>query len=304
MAGPNTESNTRRHTPICPRCGYDQSGVITAWTDRCPLEGRCSECGLEFWWRQVLGEQALGPVWSVEHGPRLSARRLARAYMTAVWQRGLWKRFELVAEVRTERLTAFAAVSFLVNHLLLAVLLTAGAKATMLSQIGTLSTGTVLETWLLPYTQELEVPTGQQSTMGLPLWPFTIIVGLSYAVTALTMLVFTQSMSRIGVRPDHIYRGAVYMLPATVPVMVVGAGLLVGTAFIEELAWPGSLALYSAASVAVIFGWPLVQVLRWRSFVRHYLRLPHGNWIALAMGVILGLCLFLAFLVAFITTGG
>jgi len=39
--------------PSCPRCGYEQSGVVAAWTDRCPLGGVCSECGCTFSWSRV-----------------------------------------------------------------------------------------------------------------------------------------------------------------------------------------------------------------------------------------------------------
>lgn len=34
----------------CPRCGYDQTGVMSAWRESCPVQGRCSECGLDFLW--------------------------------------------------------------------------------------------------------------------------------------------------------------------------------------------------------------------------------------------------------------
>ncbi|MBX3387994.1 MAG: hypothetical protein KF691_00920 [Phycisphaeraceae bacterium] len=34
----------------CPRCGYDQTGVMSAWREACPVQGRCSECGLDFLW--------------------------------------------------------------------------------------------------------------------------------------------------------------------------------------------------------------------------------------------------------------
>ena len=44
-----------RHIPACPRCEYDQRGEVTTWSSRCPMRGRCSECGYEFAWSEVYG---------------------------------------------------------------------------------------------------------------------------------------------------------------------------------------------------------------------------------------------------------
>ena len=41
--------------PRCPRCGYDLGGAVRAWTDRCPLEMPCSECGYEMRLSLVMG---------------------------------------------------------------------------------------------------------------------------------------------------------------------------------------------------------------------------------------------------------
>ena len=65
---PSTASTTP--VPACPRCGYDQSGEIARWAtpqqgDAAPATpaapptpptatGRCTECGLEFLWADVL----------------------------------------------------------------------------------------------------------------------------------------------------------------------------------------------------------------------------------------------------------
>ncbi|MFG0304903.1 MAG: hypothetical protein ACF8Q5_01675 [Phycisphaerales bacterium JB040] len=32
----------------CPHCGCDLTGLYDSWTDRCPLEARCGECGESF----------------------------------------------------------------------------------------------------------------------------------------------------------------------------------------------------------------------------------------------------------------
>src|SRR5262245_38329796 len=50
----------------CPRCGYDQRGVAATWIDQCPLEGTCTECGLPFFWRELLDPSISLPRWCVE----------------------------------------------------------------------------------------------------------------------------------------------------------------------------------------------------------------------------------------------
>lgn len=49
-----TTSTGELRPAVCPRCRYDLSGTTRQWTDRCPLSGRCNECGLEFDWAQVF----------------------------------------------------------------------------------------------------------------------------------------------------------------------------------------------------------------------------------------------------------
>ncbi len=54
----------------CIRCGYDLSGQVAAWTDRCPLHGVCPECGLGLRWDEVLVPAKIAPGWSIEHSSR------------------------------------------------------------------------------------------------------------------------------------------------------------------------------------------------------------------------------------------
>ncbi len=62
-------------TVECPRCGYDQRGEIARWTDACPLEGLCTECGLTFAWSRLY-INARHP-WLFEHQWRRAPLRSA-----------------------------------------------------------------------------------------------------------------------------------------------------------------------------------------------------------------------------------
>lgn len=61
-----TPADSPSHDQVeCPRCGYDQRGEIARWTDSCPLEGLCTECGLTFAWARLYAN-ARHP-WLFEH---------------------------------------------------------------------------------------------------------------------------------------------------------------------------------------------------------------------------------------------
>ena len=66
MAGVDSIVSEPAIAVSCPRCGYDQRGVIAQWTDTCDLDGRCTECGLAFEWARVLNPKKFAPPWSVE----------------------------------------------------------------------------------------------------------------------------------------------------------------------------------------------------------------------------------------------
>lgn len=74
----------------CPRCGYDQSGIIASWSDSCPLAGACSECGLEFAWSDVaIPGRAVLPGF-IEHE---SPGAFGAGLWTATWRTWAWTLF-------------------------------------------------------------------------------------------------------------------------------------------------------------------------------------------------------------------
>jgi len=64
-------ARTIEHHPECPSCGYDLTGQIASWTQQCPLNGVCPECGHAYQWREVfaiLNEWGSRVDWYSEHG--------------------------------------------------------------------------------------------------------------------------------------------------------------------------------------------------------------------------------------------
>ena len=93
----------------CPRCGYDLRGVIPTWTQRCPLEGTCTECGLRFRWPEVLQPEKFEPRWCVEYAPgRLGAIKGAvRTLLRSFWPWRFWSSLKMWHAVRPRRLILY-----------------------------------------------------------------------------------------------------------------------------------------------------------------------------------------------------
>lgn len=104
----------------CPRCGYDQSGEVATWTDRCPLEGRCPECGTVFAWVDVL-DPARGDLrWLAEHTAS-PLRQVARtgptlARMALPWV--FWAQVGVGKRASPRNLLVWLLVLAAVSHLL------------------------------------------------------------------------------------------------------------------------------------------------------------------------------------------
>jgi len=106
----------------CPRCGYDQRGVIESWTEACPLAGLCSECGLAFEWRELLGAEFQPPRWCVEHMDRWSAvpGGIVRTLAMAIRPWRFWSDLRMTHPMRPRRLIAYLAVLWIALYLVFA----------------------------------------------------------------------------------------------------------------------------------------------------------------------------------------
>ena len=113
----------------CPRCGYDQRGVVATWTDCCPLYGTCSECGLQFNWANVIVPDKFEPPWCVEFAPRLLGlpRAAVKTFFISFWPWTFWSRLQMSQQVRWRRLALYAF--FLLFPLLLCYVITQAALA-------------------------------------------------------------------------------------------------------------------------------------------------------------------------------
>ena len=107
----NSKQNFAR-PPQCPRCGYDLRGAIGTWTDQCPLQGTCAECGLQFVWAEVLHPEKYEPQWCVEFAPgmRRIIQTSASTFIRSFWPFGFWRALKMSMPIRWRRLVMYIAI--------------------------------------------------------------------------------------------------------------------------------------------------------------------------------------------------
>jgi hypothetical protein len=108
---------------ICPKCGYDQSGHVDTWTDRCPLQGVCTECGLEFDWVDVMDAKRVRLHWYSEHasGFKQMLARTPSTILRLLFPPVFWSRVTVMMEVRLRSLLLWVLTLAIGMHLLASI---------------------------------------------------------------------------------------------------------------------------------------------------------------------------------------
>jgi hypothetical protein len=111
------EAAARAAAPACPRCGYDLSAATFGWSESCPLDGRCSECGLEFGWREIFRPDTM-PWWWIEgaRGFRQVAAALVLLPFVSCAAGWIFARIRLGQHGRPRRLAACLLVPIVLIH--------------------------------------------------------------------------------------------------------------------------------------------------------------------------------------------
>jgi hypothetical protein len=110
------------NAPACPRCGYDQSGAMVAWErgtpPACPVQSRCTECGLDFLWRDLLNPRYVREPRFFEHA--WAQHHLA--FLTTLWRAQrpwtFWRWVRLEHPIAPARLAAFGLAGLVAAHVL------------------------------------------------------------------------------------------------------------------------------------------------------------------------------------------
>ncbi len=288
-------------SPNCPRCGYDLSGHVASWERSCPIEGRCSECGLAFAWSDVFAEFLVGPRWSFEHAPEDSppGAMVGRAIATmlmALRPARMWQSLRLEHEVRVRRLLVLGLAQIALLHGILFVLVwgTPRVFALWSGPFWPFTPGAVLRLALFPYDGVIVIACGAGNVTGLPVWVPLAFGGVS-ASMPLSMLLLPVTMRRIRVRRVHLLRGFVLGLPM-VP-LALGVMLATGLFIACEQWLPGTavwrwtLAGVVLVAMAVLLVW---YGYWWRQYLRYYIRMPQPTLTAVVLLVLCGTFVFVS----------
>ena len=146
----NQGGQLNSHTPpqnqrsICPKCGYDQSGIIDTWNDQCPMTGRCSECGLSFAWRDVFDPLLNDLYWYAEHARsnRAMIRRTPGTLVRLLNPIQFWNEVDVAKPIKLRTLAVWVLLTIITTHVLVSIPLGIGLWGRSTSSWGSL---TILE---------------------------------------------------------------------------------------------------------------------------------------------------------------
>ena len=300
--------------PVCPRCGYDLSGAVAAWEraepPQCPMEGRCSECGLDFRWRDVMDPSYTRQRRLIEHADRRVAIAFARTLARLFHPSRLWSVLRMEHAVVWPRLVALATVG---------VLLVGAAMVGILSRCPW-AFATASRVWVGPYNgfvgwsnefafnqviawpRPVWIPPANAAPWGRPS-PYSAIISPQFVVALLAMVLspaafvlLPATLKRAKIRRIHVVRISLYgfaLAPAVLAlpdVLATTAGLL-HCLDISVLGrrrclnglgqwWNKHLWLPGLFCVAAALAW------WWGTAAGRYLRLPHALGIGLAVAAV------------------
>jgi hypothetical protein len=222
----------KKHSPTCPRCGYDLSGQVAAAeagdADSFPMQGLCSECGLTFAWGDVFGASRLKVRGFVEH---------SRLWVTAVtaWRTWAWTILPFVfwGKVRLEhrpRLGRVALWSFIVliaPWVLAGIPYAVGGWPRTIAAARAVPSGYLLEVLIAPWRNPYSSPIQATADSVMDFvgdYPIFFCVGVVMSIMFPLVLVgLPDTRARAKIRLSHVARAAVYQLAWLVPVMMFQA---------------------------------------------------------------------------------
>lgn len=255
--------------PACPRCGYDQSGIVASWDDSCPLDGICSECGLTFLWRDVLVPNRIVPRWSFEHARHWLGLAWIATFLQSLVPWRFWKRLKLEDPICTGRLMAYAVVAFVLTHVAVgisaALLTRALYHKPPLMPPDSAKGWHVLMNLIWPYGVFRPAFPARNMPAPFDVWCWVVVVWA--AVVPVMFGVRGHTISRACVRRAHLLRGWAYSL-SWLPLLLGGWVSLKWIAcrsrnmaiWMRQHEW--SLFLVTGFVLCWVWGWMAVRYMR------------------------------------------
>lgn len=269
----NETDNPIVQSPSCPRCGYDLTGVVESWVEQCPVEGVCSECGLEFAWCDLLVESRRKIPWLYEHCNGLAAGYAIEMVPRALLARRFWRKVQLHHRPNVARLILFPFVAFFVlwfgsmalgaSSLCVRYLLF-GSKASIQSYSFEDDLG-FLAFSQFGYAYEFSYGFSESGYDIAPLFEIVSTVGFS-AGMVLSILIARSSRRMSKVSAAHVLRAFSYGL--SVSILIYGLYALLWTTDRIGIDDNGSLQdEYDYYSWGYASVWGMIRVIAWHWYM-------------------------------------
>lgn len=308
-------ASSRTPEPRCPRCGYDQRGVVMTWTESCPLDGICSECGYHFEWADVMRPDRTRLRRFFEHERGLW-RSWISALVTLAWAMApwaFWSRVRLHHEPKPRRMLLWLIVAVASIWTVIAVARLGtfaletfylGGPARNLSEgIGNSLAFPVFLVGWGPGTN-LKLPFGTFSMppiecLVLEWSPLYFGLFAQAILLPLLLLILPETRRRAKVRPAHVLRAGVYGQSWIFFHLL----FLLSTAFDGLLAfdWDVSIGMsgpllgwldhFRVVYALFLAGW--IAAWWWFALARGFrIERPTLHWLVLMVAAVLGLMIF------------
>lgn len=207
--------------PECPRCGYDLSGEAERWTDACPFKGRCSECGLDVVWGDLLNERLRRPAWLFELA---EPQQLRWAFVRTAWRAirpwRFWRDVRMEYPIAWRRLVVLVVFLF---PMLYITLLSAPVAARL--GIGNVVNSYPAMMHFEHYWPEIVFPFGALYRWWYPdIRAAAWISALAVLLLPMTLYLLPVTLRSARIRRAHIWRATLYSC-AVLPVFVMAVTL-------------------------------------------------------------------------------
>jgi hypothetical protein len=280
-----------RDTPSpCPRCGYDVSGEVPTWTGSCPVEGRCSECGLVFRWSDRYRIESSAPKWLAEYG-RWNPLRYVRTGLAGLRPKRTSRLISMEVPVRLRGCVRTLAVMLVVWYLL-------GLLST-LTDLFYRRQMSLFER-LVWFTHEEGVFFEELSLLRIDFG--TLALAGAMLIMPFTFLLLGTTLARATVRFVHLVRITTIQLTSVIAWQITYLTIATLCEIAYQLTHLVALEKFSDLLDAAVWPFLLVVLLWhvrfWWMAVKRYLKLPHAFWVSLLLTVLsfLGLVVSLVLL--------
>lgn len=252
---------------------------MVRWTESCPLEGLCPECGLRFEWRHVFTVPPV-PRWWIEDGDAPLRQRVLQSLLRSTWPSAFWKKVRL--EFGGNLFLSFTLLALVLGCFYL--LGVAGRIALLVNfKLQAIPNGLAPSDWRIAF-----VPFNSLRTASI-VWLLVFAAGFP-----LTATVLPQTRHRAKVAWSHLFRVFIYATAAGLIVVLVMSAAYLLLKFAEPEAksifplnfFIGLLLMLSRLGLPAFV---LLVVLSWFQACRHYLKLEHAPAVAASLTLISGL---------------